>query len=1317
MGTKKFSQGPILHCHTECSVNDGTMTPRRLVERAVELGATAVALTDHGILTGAFDFVAACEDEGIMPIVGMEAYFTPDTESSAKHHLILMAKDNIGFKALSKAVRDSYENTINGFPRMTYEILEKWFGPKAEGHDHIIATSACMTGVLASILSKNDALTLEAEKLRKKASKYQAFDEPFIEMLHDDDLRAQEIDEMIKRRDELTAITKTSTSGLIRRLKTLAEDSEEYTSVKETLNKLTADKDAATKELTKLKADIAAKKKARTEAGKELKKAKESLEKRQALEKRADEIDAQGESQKSLLSETETAAKKFVAIFGEGNFFVELQNHGITREKEVMPVLADLAVRLGIPVCAANDAHYATGSPEDVWRRTLIAATRFNQLITDETTSAEGYGELYMKSDDELYDALIKILPEEIAEKAILNNATIAEACQFFEFAKENHYPKFKGGLEGETPEIRLRRLSEEGIKKRFPSSWDSEKQARMDYELSVINSMGFADYLCIVQDYLDYGRSLAADYPEGVGYTIGPGRGSAAGSLVCYLVGITDIDPLENGLLFERFLNPARVSMPDIDADFSPDIRNKVIEYVKSKYGENAVCAIITKGTFAAKGAIKAVGRVTDVPVGLVNACSDMIPSVPNATIKDCEPLTEFCKTNTLAKELVDSAKLIEGVTVNYGMHAAGIIISDNSDVTDYVPVHWNAEKEQWVAQCDMVQTEGVCRLLKMDFLGLKNLAIITDCMRAVYRNHGVVIDMNHIPQESAVYSSIFAKGRTNAVFQFESGGMKKTLRSFKPTCFGDIVLLNAAYRPGPMQYIEAITEVKHGRRQPEYIANGLEEILSPTYGYPIFQEQVMQIFNKIAGFSLGESDIIRRAMAKKKLYILTDEKTDYYGKFIRGLIANGATPAAAEKFWNELLDFANYAFNKSHSAAYADIAYKTAWLKYHYPAEYMAAVMSQSSYDDLPHFLEDCHTMGVRVLPPDINRSGIDFTADNGSILFGLNNIKGMGSSGNIIVEERKNGPFVSMKDAILRLKNLKKSAYDVLIRVGAFDAFCAGNRASLLNGIDEFIDTVKKLREKEAKLTLLTEEFEAYSGTADSNKDKKRVLRSIETCKKSITKLQSVLSTSTFSPIEDNIDTKLADELELLGFYVSGNPIDKYKDCIDQLRGITQLADIVGEGSFTICGIVKSIVKRNRKKDGAEFAVLTVFDKSKTVEIACWCEEWTALKESIEENKAYSMNIRTKLTEYNGEKELKFSLKKARSLIIVKKTILVMHGTSIVDWIDNEEKIAKYKDDSGCELRFQDSSTGELRKAAYRVSEDILYDSFIKVPISKL
>ena len=420
MGTKvKFSQGPILHCHTECSVNDGTMTPRRLVERAVELGATAVALTDHGILTGAFDFVAACEDEGILPIVGMEAYFTPDTKSAAKHHLILMAKDNIGFKALSKAVRDSYEIAVGGFPRMSYEILEKWFGPKAEGHDHIIATSACMTGVLASILSKNDALTAEAEKLRKKASKYQALDDAFIEMVHDDDLRAQEIDDMIKRRDELTAITKTSTSGLIRRLKTLTEGSEEYVSVKETLDKLTADKEAATKELTTLKADIAAKKKARTEAGKELKKATESLEKRKALEQRADEIDAQGESHEALLAETETAAKKFVAIFGEGNFFVELQNHGITREKEVMPVLADLAIRLRIPVCAANDAHYATGSEDDVWRRTLIAATRFNQLITDETTSEEGYGELYMKSDDELYNALIKILPEEIAEQAI----------------------------------------------------------------------------------------------------------------------------------------------------------------------------------------------------------------------------------------------------------------------------------------------------------------------------------------------------------------------------------------------------------------------------------------------------------------------------------------------------------------------------------------------------------------------------------------------------------------------------------------------------------------------------------------------------------------------------------------------------------------------------------------------------------------------------------------------------------------------------------------------------------------------------------
>lgn len=1289
----------ILHCHSEHSVRDSAMSIQSLVSRAKELNAPALALTDHGILTGVIEFVKTCRKNDINPIVGIEAYFSTDGSDNEKAHLILMAKDYAGYAAISKAVRDSYAHLLRDeFPRMTYDILEKWFGPGTEGHGRVIATSACSNGVLAAILCKNDAMDNEVEKLKRKQERYAPPDDAFLDAMKADEEAAAQIEALIAKREALKTESY-STAGLKRRLRTAKEGSEEFTKLSAEIAELEEKKERATKELDRIKAEIATRKKEKSEKAKLLKKQKESVDKWLSLQEQIDALSGNAIPESVLLEEAKASAIRFRNIFGK-DFYIELQNHDLPQEAYVMPLLAKLAEDLSIPVVAANDAHYATSSSDDVRARTLVAATRFNRVIDPAEETEPGYGELYIKDDAQLREALVKILPAAICDEALLNIGKIANDCNF-EFPSGSHYPVFVGGNPGESAADRLRRLATEGITVRYPDSWDNAKKERMEYELSVIDKMGFSDYLCIVQDFLAYGRSLVSIYPEKIGYTIGPGRGSAAGSLVAYLVGITDIDPMEYGLLFERFLNPERVSMPDIDSDFSPDVRGLVIDYVRQKYGENAISAIITKGTFAAKGAIRAAGRVTDVPLSVVDQVCGMVAM--NESISDSKQIEEACKTNPIISDLIADAKLIEGVTTQYGAHAAGIIIADSEDISDYVPLHYNTDKQQWVAQCDMVQAEAELGLLKFDFLGLKNLKIITDCIRQVYNNHGIKIDMSKIakPFEPEVFKKIFAAGKTNAIFQFESPGMKKTLRGFKPDCFADIILLNAAYRPGPMQYIDDLTAVKHGRKKPVYIANGLKEILAPTYGYPIYQEQVMQIFNRIAGFSLGEADIIRRAMSKKKLSVLTDEKTDYYGKFIRGLMANGASKEDAEAFWTQLLDFANYAFNKSHAACYADIAYKTAWLKLHYPAEYMSSVMRLADYDEYPALVEECKSLGVQILPPDINQSDVHFSAtSDGNIRFGLGDIKGIGNACDTVTEARAEGPFVSIRDIAIRVPSIKQSAYSLLIRTGAFDSFCGGNRTALLAWIDDFLDAHGKSIAKTNKLYELKNQL----SEATDKKTQAKLNRSIQACEKSIAELSEIMASPIASYAEKNTEQQLEDEYTLLGYYVSGSPWDKFASAAAKVKNVTPVSELDGEGNYTLCGIIKSVRRLLRKKDSKPFASFVLFDAGGTTEITCYTQEYERLKDMIIDGNAVRVVVKARMSDYNGESVLKLNAVSMSPLQAEEKK-LVYHGSSIADWIDNYGLLLSYRSDSGFNLYFHDALTGDLRKADFRVDERIV------------
>ena len=1337
----------LLHCHTEFSVKDSALKVSRLIERAKELGAPAVALTDHGIMTGTYDFMAAAKEQGVKPIPGVEAYFYHAEEVSAakakRQHLILMAKDGIGYRSICRAETEGYLYILcpnphipfsgdASYPIMDLDILRKYFGAGTEGHGHVIATSACINGPISSILLENEFIQEDMEKLYARRDKYRAVDDEFLDMLKTSEEMKEEIEKLILRRDKITEISKQNLTGLSRRLKTLDSASEEYAELQAELEARTATKEKAKEELEALKRTVANKKREKTEFDKKLKAIQASVEKWEQENEKIEAILAGTSSDEELRDRAEKRCRELAEIFGQGNFYIELQYHGMQTEENVMPILAEIANEQGIPVVAANDIHYATSDTDDVWARTLVAAMRFNQVIDESVTKEEGYGELYIKTDDELKNALMQILDEETVDTAIENIGVIVDQCNV-ELPYAEHYPKFTGGREGETADERLRRLAEEGIPKRYPGkAWTPEMEERMNYELGVISSQGYSDYLCIVQDFLAYGRSLAKDCPEEVGYTIGPGRGSAVGSIVCYLSGITSVDPIKYNLLFERFLNTERVSMPDIDSDFETSIRGKVIDYVKEKYGEKAVCNIITKGSNAGKGAIRSVGRVTNIPLSVVDEVARKVDNTPNAKIDDSPELARYCMTNKVARELVSDAKLVEGTIVNYGMHAAGVIISDNGDVGEYVPLMYNDDKEQWVAQCDMGQCEFNAGLLKMDFLGLRNLDIITDTLRRIKRNRGISIDIEKVPLEAEVFREIFAAGMTNSVFQFESDGMKSMLKRFKPDSMEDIILLVAAYRPGPMQYLNHIIASKQGKETPVYIAKGLKEILAPTYGYTIYQEQVMQIFNKVAGFSLGEADVVRRAMGKKKINILLDPKTNYHGRFIDGMVKAGATESQAEEFWTQLLDFASYAFNKSHAAAYAFVAYYTAWLKYHYTAEYMCSVMARTDYAKIPMLLNDCKALGIKVKAPDINLSRGDYINVGDTILFGFNNIKGVGSAGTALETEReKNGQFSSMKDVIYRMipdgdgekgASIGEGTYKTLIEAGAFDRFCGGNRQSLLNGLGDFIADTKKLKAKKTELAEKQRQFQKDYPVPGSEKDKtyKAALRSVTNCETAVKKLSDAFASKLFLPVPEDVGEKMKREHELLGFYISGNPLDKYRDDIADIANVVPIAELGENGTAIVCGMVESVTKLTRKSDGKQFATLHFFDFSGDIEVKCFTREFEKYSDLIEEGAPLCITARIQQDERMDDAiEKSLSVISMRQIVVRHRDRILICGASILDWTnglrDQIKAFAVEKD--GCECYFCDSFTSETRKVGFMVSQDILNAHIGELLISKI
>ena len=751
---------------------------------------------------------------------------------------------------------------------------------------------------------------------------------------------------------------------------------------------------------------------------------------------------------RGMYEDAKKAALRYQDIFGKGNFFLELQDHGIPEQQNVNQQLLKMHRETGIELVATNDVHYTLA--EDAQPHDVLLCLQTGKKLADEDRMRYEGGQYYVKSPEEM-ERLFPYAPE-----ALENTHKIAQRCHVeIEFGVTK-LPKF-GVPEGYTSWEYLNELCFKGLEERYQPVTEELKE-RLNYELSTIRNMGYVDYFLIVWDFIKYARDHDI--------MVGPGRGSAAGSLVAYTLGITQLDPIRYDLLFERFLNPERVSMPDIDVDFCFERRQEVIDYVRRKYGDDCVVQIVTFGTLAARGVIRDVGRVMDLPYAQVDTIAKMIPQELNITIdKALQMNPEFKKAYEEQKEihdLIDTAKRLEGLPRHTSMHAAGVVISQK-DVSEYVPLS-RASDGSIVTQFTMTTLEEL-GLLKMDFLGLRTLTVIQNAVHLIEQDAGVKLDMQHIDYNDKKVLDSLGTGRSDGVFQLESAGMKNFMKELKPQSLEDVIAGISLYRPGPMDFIPQYIRGKNRPDTIKYDCPQLEPILKPTYGCIVYQEQVMQIVRNLAGYTLGRSDLVRRAMSKKKAAVMEKERQNFvYGneeEGVPGCIANGISEQMANKIYDDMIDFAKYAFNKSHAAAYAVVSYQTAFLKYYYPVEFMAALMT--SVIEMPtkvaEYIQVCRQMNIKILPPDVNRGAYGFSVDNGAIRYGLSAIKSVGRPViNALVEEREaNGEYRSLKDFIERLTGtVNKRAIENFIKAGALDCL-EGNRRQKMLVYGQIVDSI--------------------------------------------------------------------------------------------------------------------------------------------------------------------------------------------------------------------------------------------------------------------
>ena len=1008
-----------LHVHTEYSLLDGACRIEKLVSKAKELGQTALAITDHGVMYGAVAFYKACQAEGIKPIIGCEVYVAPRNMSDKEHgidnnysHLILLCKNEQGYKNLCYLVSMAFTEGFYIKPRIDWALLHQ----HSEG---LICLSGCLAGEIPQKIIRGD---YEAAKAK-------------------------------------------------------------------------------------------------------------------ALELRN--------------------------LFGEDNFYLEIQDHNIPEERQAAQGLIQIHKETGIPLALTNDAHYIEKA--DAYYQDVLMCIQMGKTVDDPNRMRFESQELYLKSEEEMR----KLFPD--WQEAADNTVGIAERCNYdFEFG-HYHLPRFKLP-EGESDSYEyLKKLCEQGFAERYPGKPEVHKQ--LDYELSMINKMGFVDYFLIVSDFIGYAKRS--------GIPVGPGRGSAAGSVVSYCLHITEVDPIKYSLFFERFLNPERVSMPDIDVDFCVNRRGEVIDYVNRLYGHDHVAQIVTFGTMAARGAIRDVGRALSVSYAETDAVAKQVPSGPGAlnitldeAISLSKPLKEMYQSDPTLKHLIDVAKALEGMPRHASTHAAGVVITEKP-VYEYVPLSTNDGNP--VCQYQMTTLEEL-GLLKMDFLGLRNLTVLDDAVKLVQKTVPN-FRIEDAPEDDKATYEMLAAGRTSGVFQLESTGMTGVCVSLKPRSIEDITALIALYRPGPMDSIPRFLECSVHPEKISYKHELLRPILSVTYGCIVYQEQVIEIFRRLAGFSLGQADMIRRAMSKKKHKVIDAERVAFIhgdpSRGIAGAIANGVPESVANSIYDEILDFASYAFNKAHAVSYAIVAYRTAYMKRHYPQQYMAALLTSvlESSTKVAEYIAECRELGIKLLPPDVNESDANFTVAGENIRFGLVAIKGIGWGAieELVAERHENGLFTSFEDFCKRMsgKELNRRAVENLIRAGAFDGM-GYKRKALLQIAGAVIDSISQaVRDNIAGQYDLFGDFEAQSETSPQ--------------------------TIPIPDVEEfSARDKMMMEKEVTGLYLTGHPMDEYRDAVRKV-GAVPIGAILGDFAaddgpqrfsdnqyVTVAGVISSMRTRTTRNN---------------------------------------------------------------------------------------------------------------------------------------
>ena len=1023
-----------LHVHTQYSLLDGSNKISDYVNKVKELGMSAAAITDHGVMYGVIDFYREAKKAGINPVLGCELYVANGSRHDKEnvegedryYHLILLAENNTGYSNLMKIVSIGFVEGFYYKPRVDFETLEKY-------HEGLICLSACLAGEVPRLIQKGH------------------FDE--------------------------------------------------------------------------------------------------------ALE----------------------CAKKYDKCFGHGNYFLELQDHGIAAQQTVNAALVRISKETDIPLVATNDCHYTNAS--DAAAHDILLCIQTGKTVSDENRMRYEGGQYFVKSEDEM-KALFPYAPQ-----AIENTAKIADRCHVdieFGVTKLPHFDV----PEGYDSYGYLKKLCDDGLIKRYGDDAHLHEE-QLEYELNVIRKMGYVDYFLIVWDFINYARTH--------GIPVGPGRGSAAGSLVSYTMGITNIDPIRYSLLFERFLNPERVSMPDIDVDFCYERRSEVIKYVVEKYGSDCVTQIVTFGTLKAKGVIRDVGRVLEYPYQFADTIARSIPderqgfpmTIDQALTTNHELKSRYDNEEDV-KKIIDTARQLEGLPRQSSMHAAGVVISQKP-MYEYVPLAL-AKDGSVVTQFTMTTIEEL-GLLKMDFLGLRTLTVIADTVRMVSDNHSVSIDIDKIDfDDPQVYKSI-ASGHDEGVFQLESQGMQSFMKELAPSNLEDIIAGISLYRPGPMDSIPDYIRAKNNPQSITYLCPQLEPILAPTYGCIVYQEQVMQIVRDLAGYSLGRSDLVRRAMSKKKISVMEEERRRFvYGDpeaNVTGCIKNGIPEAIANKIFDDMVDFARYAFNKSHAASYAVVAYQTAWLKYYYPAEFFAALMTSvmDNTNKISAYIATCRNNNIPVLPPDINSGEGAFVAKDGKIRYGMYAIKSIGTGMiDAIVNERKaNGEYRSIDDFLGRLNDgdINKRAIENLILSGAFDSL-EGNRRQKIIAFPRLID--EKKREKKTSTPGQISLFEMVDSSDDEFRSK--------------------------LPVAEEFDKAelLSREKDVIGIYISGHPLEDDIELMKKHADASASGFIQDEDSqlrlkdgqnVTVGGII--IEKRiHFTKKNEAMAFVTIEDLYGTIEI---------------------------------------------------------------------------------------------------------------------